>query len=73
MTYVPSTGTDPRVLVVDAAPFSGPVAARWFNPVSGRFVQVAGSPLTNRGLHKFRTPGDNGTQANDWVLVLEVQ
>lgn len=36
----------------------------------GRFVQVPGSPFANRGRHRLNTPGDNGANANDWVLVL---
>lgn len=45
--------------------------ARWFNPTDGKYRAIDGSPFANRGLRDFATPGDNGTGANDWVLVLE--
>jgi hypothetical protein len=49
---------------------SGPVTARWFNPVTGGYSQI-GSALSNSGIRQFVTPGENGTYANDWVLVLD--
>jgi hypothetical protein len=70
VTYIPSTGTNARELTVDTGLFSGPVVARWYNPANGRFVPVPGSPFANRGRHRLNTPGDNGANANDWVLVL---
>ena len=41
------------------------------DPTTGTFTATAGSPLANNGAREFTTPGDNGTGANDWVLVLE--
>ncbi len=70
VTYVPSTGTKSRALMVDLTSFSGAVTARWYNPTNGRFTTTDGSPLTNHGTHVFHTPGDNGTGTNDWVLIL---
>ncbi len=72
VTYIPSTGTETRELTVDTTQFSGPVAGRWFNPTTGQFTGIDGPQLPNRGRHRLRAPGDNGTQANDWVLLLEV-
>ena len=72
VTYIPSTGTGTRELTVGGAEFPGPIAPRWFNPTTGQFTRAEGSALPNRGLHRLHTPGDNGTQANDWVLILEV-
>jgi hypothetical protein len=71
--YVPSTGTKPRSLAVDLGRFSGPVSARWYNPIDGRFTSVAGLPLANVGTREFSTPGDNGAGENDWAMVLEVE
>ena len=51
--------------------FEKPVTAHWYNPTNGRFVEVEGSPYANRATHHFRTPGDNGTGTNDWVLILD--
>src|SRR5262249_57829436 len=70
LAYVPPTGTVPRRITVDMAALRGPVRARWLNPATGAWVEVA------RGLgpedpRPFSTPGDNGTGLNDWVLVLD--
>lgn len=72
IAYVPSTGTEPRTITVNLARLSGAADARWYNPTDGTYVAIPGSPLVNSGDRLFTTPGDNGTGANDWVLVLEV-
>jgi hypothetical protein len=73
ITYIPATGTNARELTVDTGRFAGPVVARWYNPADGRFVPVPGSPLANSGRHHVNTPGDNGANANDWLLVLSAR
>ncbi len=73
VSYVPATGTEPQELTVDLGQFAGPVSARWFNPARGGWTSITGAPLPNRGTHSFPTPGDNGTQTNDWLLVLEAR
>lgn len=70
MAYVPSTGTDVRSLTVDLSKLSGAVTAQWFNPTSGSYSTISGSPMANSGSQSFTTPGNNGTGTNDWVLVL---
>jgi hypothetical protein len=72
MSYLPSTGTEPREISVNLGHFSGPVAGQWFNPVSGISERNSPEPLPNQGRHTFKTPGDNGSKANDWLLILEV-
>lgn len=73
MAYMPSTGTESRTITVNMTSLSGAANARWYNPTSGKFSGIAGSPLANSGSREFTTPGDNGTGANDWVLVLETR
>ena len=76
VTYIPSTGTESRSLTIDLARFSGPITARWYNPTSGHWTTINDVPLANRGshtFHTFKTPGDNGTKTNDWLLVLEAR
>jgi hypothetical protein len=73
VTYIPSTGTEPRTLTLDLGQFSGPVTARWYNPADGRSTAIDGGPFPNRATHAFRTPGDNGTKSNDWLLILQVR
>jgi hypothetical protein len=72
VAYVPSTGTGERTFTVNLSRLNGTVTARWYNPTNGRFSDVAGSPFpAGSGSRNFTTPGDNGTGANDWVLLLE--
>jgi hypothetical protein len=73
VTYVPSTGTKPRALTVDLGQFSGPVTAQWYNPTDGHYTTISDAPLPNRATQTFRTPGDNGTKTNDWLLILTVR
>lgn len=73
VTYVPSTGIQPRALTVDLGQFAGRVTAQWYNPTDGRFTAISDAPLPNRATQTFRTPGDNGTKTNDWLLILTVR
>jgi hypothetical protein len=71
VTYIPSTGTESRTLTVDLEQFPLPIGARWYNPAVGDWKHIQVTPLPNRALHPFVTPGDNGTGTNDWLLVVE--
>ncbi|HEY1276210.1 MAG TPA: DUF4038 domain-containing protein [Thermoleophilaceae bacterium] len=73
MAYVPPTGTEARTLTVNMSRLSRKTTAQWFNPATGAYIAVAGSPFANAGSRDFTTPGDNGTGANDWVLVLKAK
>jgi hypothetical protein len=72
MAYVPSTGTGTRSLTVDMSELAGQAQGRWYNPTSGAYTTISGSPFANTGSRSFATPGNNGTGTNDWALVLEV-
>jgi hypothetical protein len=71
MAYLP----DKRAVTVDMTKLSGPASARWYDPASGKFQEIAGSPLANQGSRRFTAPGDNaaGPGNEDWVLVLETE
>jgi hypothetical protein len=71
VAYVPPKGTAERTFSVEMAAMNSPARARWFNPTTGAYVEI-GTELANTGSRLFTTPGDNGTGANDWVLVLDV-
>lgn len=60
----------PRATTVNMSKLSGPAKARWFNPATGVYTTIAGSPLPNSG-SKVLTPPSGGQ--GDWVLVLEAQ
>jgi Putative collagen-binding domain of a collagenase len=51
---------------------AGPTRARWFNPTNGVYQDI-GAGYTNGGRRAFRSPGNNGSGANDWVLVLDAE
>jgi hypothetical protein len=55
-----------RDTTVNMAKMAGPTIAKWFNPTTGAYTTIAGSPLANTGSHVFRPPG-----TGDWVLLLE--
>lgn len=71
IAYLP----DKRTVTIDLSRLAGPVNARWYDPASGKFRAIEGSPLANSGKHQFSTPGENadGKGNEDWVLVLETE
>ena len=56
---------------MDLSRLSGPAVARWFDPSSGAYTPIAGSPLTNSGTRNFTPPGNNNDGDGGWLLVLE--
>lgn len=71
MAYLP----DKRTITVDMTKLSGLVIARWYDPASGKFQEIASSPFANQGTKRFTSPEANadGTGNEDWVLVLEAE
>ena len=70
LAYVPPTGTSSRSFTVDMTALSASARARWFNPTNGNYTDIA-SAIPNTGTRQFTTPGNNGTSANDWLLVVD--
>jgi hypothetical protein len=66
LTYCPNHTT----LTVAMKKFSGPITARWYDPSSGMFQPIVGSPFNNTGTHQFAMPGRNSDGHPDWLLVL---
>jgi hypothetical protein len=66
MSYLPTGGT----VTVDMMRFAGRVRARWYDPASGTYSQVASSPFPNSKSVRLTTPGKNADGDRDWVLVL---
>jgi len=61
-----------RTMTINLSRFTRPVSARWFDPSTGYYHPIPGSPLSNSGTHKFRPAGKNGAGDEDWVLLLSV-
>lgn len=67
MVYLPTR----RTVTVDMSKLSAPATARWYDPSTGTYVAIAGSPFTNTGPRGFTPSGNNAAGDGDWVLVLE--
>jgi hypothetical protein len=67
IAYLPT----PRTITVDMTRLAGPATARWYDPTSGAYSAIAGSPFANSGSQQFTPPGNNSGGDGDWVLVLE--
>jgi hypothetical protein len=64
--YMPTA----RTISVDMSRLRGPATAKWFDPSSGTYQNVSGSPFPNKGSHEFSPPAKNAAGDSDWVLLL---
>jgi hypothetical protein len=60
--YLPSS----RTMTVRLAGFTRSTTGKWFNPSTGSFTTIAGSPFANSGSVNVTPPA-----AGDWVLIFE--
>jgi hypothetical protein len=67
IVYMPTI----RAITVDMTKLAGTTTARWYDPTSGEYADVQGSPFANEGSRKFIPSGANKSGDGDWVLVLE--
>jgi hypothetical protein len=67
IVYMPSI----RTITVDMSKLAAPTIGQWYDPTSGRYSEVSGSPFANSGKRQFTPPGTNRAGDSDWVLVLE--
>jgi hypothetical protein len=67
MVYMPTI----RAITVDMSKLTGMTTARWYDPTSGEYADVTGSPFANEGSRQFIPSGANKSGEGDWVLVLE--
>jgi Putative collagen-binding domain of a collagenase len=68
MVYMPTI----RAITVDMSKLTGPTTARWYDPTSGGYTDVKGSPFANEGSRQFiPSEANNKSGEGDWVLVLE--
>ena len=67
MVYMPTI----RAITVDMSKLMGMTTARWYDPTSGEYADVKGSPFANEGSRQFIPSGANKSGESDWVLVLE--
>jgi hypothetical protein len=67
VAYLPEDTT----VQLDMTQLRGRAMARWFDPSSGQYSPIAGSPFRNSGSRAFTPPGPNADGDPDWVLVVE--
>jgi hypothetical protein len=67
IAYLPTI----RTITVDMSKLASIATARWYDPTSGEYAHIDGSPFANAGSRKFTSPGNNSSGVGDWVLVLE--
>ena len=67
MVYMPTI----RTITLDMSKLSGPAAARWYDPTTGKYIDESVSSFANTGTREFTPPGNNHDGDGDWVLVLE--
>jgi hypothetical protein len=69
-----------QTVTINMAVMAGQTTARWFDPTTGIYTAIGGSPFANTGSRQFTTPSaahseintdNSGETSNDWVLVLE--
>jgi hypothetical protein len=69
MVYMPTI----RAITLDMSKLTGTTTARWYDPTSGEYADVKGSPFANEGSRQFMPSGANKSGEGDWVLVLEAR
>jgi Putative collagen-binding domain of a collagenase len=58
-------------ITVNLAAMGGKIQASWYDPTSGIFTKIPGSPFANKGNRQFTSPGKNHDGDGDWVLMLK--
>jgi hypothetical protein len=66
IAYMPTA----RTISVDMAKLAGATRAQWFDPTTGRYSDISGSPFAHSGMRSFTPPAQNASGDTDWVLVL---
>jgi hypothetical protein len=70
-----------QTVTLDLSRMSGQARAQWYDPTTGEYLKIPGSPFKNIGPHQFTTPSiihneintdDSRETSSDWVLVVEV-
>jgi len=57
-------------ITVDVTGMGKVIEASWYDPTSGSYAKVAGSPFANNGARTVTPPPINSKGQTDWVLVL---
>ena len=69
VVYMPTA----RNIVMNMGALRGSARARWFDPTSGDYLDVPGSPFAKSGNQSFTPPEKNHDGDGDWVLMLDAR
>ncbi len=70
VAYLPPARTGS--ITVDMSALKNKAYGYWFDPTSGKYTVIEGSPFKNKGTLPFTPTGVNSNNENDWVLVLTI-
>ena len=68
--YVPPTGLFNRTFSFTLPFYNNKIKMRWFNPVKGSYTKAT-YKSTEKMKFQVTTPGDNGRNQNDWILLIQ--
>ena len=71
LVYIPPGTARSSSITVDMTALRGSARTQWFDPTSGNYLEIRGSPFPNVGTKSFKTPGKNSAGADDWILLLQ--
>ncbi len=71
VVYYPGNSGTSYAMTINMARMTGTTTVRWFDPSSGAYRAIQGSPFVNAGSQTFTIPGANGAGNNDRVLALD--
>jgi hypothetical protein len=70
VTYMPTA----RAITIDMTKLAAPATARWYDPTTGAYTNIAGSPFASEGRQVFTPPpSPHADGFTDWLLLLETK
>ncbi|MFN8254329.1 MAG: DUF4038 domain-containing protein [Bacteroidales bacterium] len=70
VAYFPPSGKEARKMTINTSKMNKITKAQWFNPTNGQYIDISLPKAKNKNQYDLNTIGDNGSEANDWILVL---
>jgi hypothetical protein len=68
--YIPPTGIEKRNFTISAEFCSKKSKCKWYNPFNGEYT-IAEKEKNSKDFFSFTSPGENGSDFNDWILLIE--
>ena len=71
VAYFPPTNKEARKITINTSKMKKLTKVQWFNPTNGQYTNISLPKEINKKQYEFSTLGDNGSGANDWILVVK--